>query len=102
MNKYQGCQNMFGPCLQNAKIIKRLNAVLDNPCEATWDDAHSIIVGADGFTTLWQCVIAVDPFFPRTGPRTDDKGNVIRRWERVPDHFTLRRALKFARTHTGD
>lgn len=89
-------RNMFGRLAPD--IRERLQAVVDNPTEKTWDNAHSIIVGAYGWTTLWQAVIAVDPSFPRSGPRVDQKGRVLEGWVRIPDRRTLLSAIKYA-TH---
>ena len=85
------CRNMFGPL--NAECRARLEAVLKDPTPDTWDDAYSLIVGADGFTTLWQAWIKVDPFAPRTGPSYDQHGTRKTGWSEIPDQFTLYRAL---------
>jgi hypothetical protein len=51
--------NMFGKFKPDVK--KRLQAVIDNPCQKTWEDAYSIILNAEGkMTTLWQAVIKFD------------------------------------------
>ena len=89
-------RNMFGPLSQDLR--RRLQAVLDEPNQQTWTDAHSIIVGANRFMTLWQAVIEIDPTFPAVGPSTDRKGLVVKGWKRIPDRDLLVRALKFA-TH---
>jgi hypothetical protein len=72
----------------------RLEAVLDNPTEETWDEAYSLIVGKDGFTTLWQAWVQVDPDAPRFGPSEDFAGKRIHGWASVPDQLTLYRALR--------
>ena len=96
-SKYDGCKNMFGPI--GPDIKERLDRFFKNPTEATWDDAHTILIGGDGSTTFWQAVIAVDPTFPRTArlrdPLPDEPPFSI--WERIPDLFTAHRALKYAR-----
>ncbi len=46
--------NAFGALRPD--IRARLYAVVDNPGQDTWEDAHTIIIDADGFTTLWQAV----------------------------------------------
>jgi len=89
-------RNMFGAL--NLECRTRLQAVIDEPNLDTWEDAHSLIIGADGWITLWQAVIAVDPTFPRTGPTTTLKGKKLTDWERVPDRSTIRQALAYA-TH---
>ena len=86
------CRNMFGSL--DAECRGRLEAVLDNPTEETWDEAYSLIVGKDGFTTLWQAWVKVDPAAPRSGPRDDMKGKRISGWPSIPDQLTLYRALR--------
>ncbi len=85
---------MFGPLSDEIKA--RLDAYFKNPDENHWDDVYSIIIGADGFTTFWQAVCAVDPTFPVTGKRYDENGNLLSSWPRIPDYYTARRALKYA------
>lgn len=89
-------RNMLGPLKPRERT--RVRAVLYQPTEETWDDAHGIIVGGDGWMTLWQAVIAVDPTFPRVGPSTDVRGRVVERWKRVPSQELLLAALRYA-TH---
>ena len=86
------CRNMSGSL--NTECRSRLQRVLDNPTEETWDDAHCLIVGADGSTTLWQAWIKVDDRAPRSGSSCDIDGNQIRGWPRIPDQLTIYRALK--------
>ncbi|MBN1881021.1 MAG: hypothetical protein JW885_02505 [Deltaproteobacteria bacterium] len=96
--KYAGCCNMFGPIGDDIK--GRLDSFFKNPDEATWDDVSGIIIGGDGHTTFWQAVIAVDPSFPKRAslrdPLPDEPPFSI--WERIPDEFTARRALEYAKT----
>lgn len=88
------CTNVFGTL--NAECRKRLEAVLRNPTERTWDDAYSLIIRGSDMLTLWQAWIAVDPSAPRRGPSTDLLGQRLSGWERVPDQFTLYRAVRYA------
>jgi len=89
-------RNVFGKLKAREKA--RLRAVLYQPNEETWSDAHGIIVGADRWTTLWQAVLAVDPTFPKTGPVTTSRGGTVKRWARIPSQQTLIAALRYA-TH---
>ena len=59
--------NLFGNL--KPEIKNRLQAVIDNPCQETWEDAYSIILNADaGMTTLWQAVIKIDWDMPQRKP----------------------------------
>jgi hypothetical protein len=90
------CQNFYGRPLA-PDVRARLQAVLDNPTIETWEDAHGIILRTEPKSlTLWQAWIAIDPRALRHGRLTDLEGNVIEEWERIPDRFTLMRALKYA------
>lgn len=89
-------RNLYGRLKAPART--RLRALIYQPTEETWDDAYGIIVGADGWTTLWQAVLAVDPTFPKVGPATDVRGRKVSRWERVPSQEVLLAALRYA-TH---
>ena len=72
------------------RVRARLEAVLHNLCQETWDNAYSIIVtGGVNSKTLWQAWAAVDPEAPRSKPLEGP-------WPRVPDQITLRRAIKLA------
>lgn len=74
-------------------IRRRLQAVVNNPTQETWSNAHSIIINPHGrVSTLWQAVMAVDPTFPNAGPR---RGEL---WERIPSQDLLVRAIRYA-TH---
>jgi len=83
---------MFGPLPKH--IRQRLERFFKNPSAETWDDAHSIIIGADGWTTFWRAVLAVDPSFPRSAKMDPDTYQTV--WDTFPDYFTARRALKYA------
>lgn len=85
--------NMFGKL--KPEIKKRLQAVIDNPCAETWDDAHSIILNASGkVTTLWQAVLLVDPTFQRSaGYNMDDHTT---KWKTIPSQETIIEAINNA------
>jgi len=81
------CKNVFGGL--KGDVRNRLLAVLNNPCQRTWSDAHTIIIAGTKMTSLWQAVLAVDPTFPSSKPCDEA-------WPCVPDQFTLCRAIKAA------
>lgn len=81
------CRNVFGGL--KGDVRKRLLAVLNNPCQKSWDDAHTIIITGTRMTSLWQAVLAVDPTFTRSKPCDEP-------WPSIPDQFTLCRATKTA------
>ncbi len=78
------CKNVFGYLSTNCRA--RLTALIEQPSQATWDDAYSIII--DGhFGTLWQAWLAVDASAPRSKPCDAP-------WPRIPDQLTVYRALR--------
>jgi hypothetical protein len=92
---FDSLENMFGKL--DPSIRKRLQAVIDNPTEKTWDNAYSIIVNWSSRNhTLWQSVIAIDPTFPLTGPRENQHGKRIEGWARIPDRDLILKALLLA------
>jgi len=83
---------MFGDL--DKEIKARLDKFFTHPCEETWDDVYSIIVGDQ--MTFWQAILAVDDKFPKVGPSYDMNGAKVNDWPQIPDTFTALRALKFA------
>lgn len=81
------CRNLFGGL--KGDVRKRLLAVLNDPCQRTWDEAHTIIISGTRMTSLWQAVLAIDPTYPRSKPCDGA-------WPRIPDQFTLCRAIRQA------
>lgn len=60
-------RSMFGPLSDDAR--ERLLAVIEMPCQETWQEAYSVILDG-GMMTLWSAVLVVDPTFPDKGPTT--------------------------------
>ena len=87
--------NLFGPLTPLVKA--RIMAFMDNPCAATWDNCASIIVNKRGIITVWQALLRADPSFPHSAgaPTTS---TLSARWHRVPDPFTVARAIREATT----
>jgi hypothetical protein len=83
------CRNVFGGL--KGDVRKRLLAVLNNPSQKTWNDAHTIIITGTKMTSLWQAVLAVDTTFTRSKPSEAP-------WPIIPDQFTLCRAIRQATT----
>jgi len=80
--------NMFGKL--KPEIKKRLQAVINNPCQETWEDAYSIILNASGrMTTLWQAVIKIDWDMQQNKP-LDSK------WTHIPTQETIIKAINNA------
>lgn len=87
-------KNMFGEGLSE-DVKRRIRAYLENPTYEGWDDIQGIVIRPRGtVATIWQSICAIDPTFPRIGRRTDDKGDVIQEWERIPDPVLVMRAIK--------
>jgi hypothetical protein len=87
--------NMLGkPLTEDTRA--RLAAVLADPSQETWEDAHGIVIAPHpGFgLTLWQAVLAVDPSFPRTGP-SYTTGRWVG-WDRIPTTALLEQAINYA------
>jgi hypothetical protein len=80
----QKATNLVGGLNPNLKA--RIIALVENPTQETWDNAHSIIVNGDRCITLWKAVLRVDPTFPRS--RIKDQP-----WERIPDRDTVLEAI---------
>lgn len=79
--------NLFGKI--KPEIRARLEAVIANPSQDTWEDAYCIIIDGASLTTLWQAWAAIDPLAPKHKPLDDP-------WPRVPDQLTIYRALRYA------
>jgi hypothetical protein len=87
--RYKDLGSLSGPL--KPEVLVRLEAFFANPCDETWNDASTILLTTSPrMLTFWQAVRAVDPSYPfmKRGPN----------WPRVPDFFTARRALEYART----
>lgn len=88
MNRYAGLSDPHGPLVPEA--IRRLEAFFNRPSKDSWNTAYRIIIVGHPMTTLWQAVCAVDPKFPKRRPTFDN-------WPAIPDLFTARRALEWAK-----
>ena len=78
--------NMFGNLKPETKA--RLQSVIDNPCQDTWEDAYCIILNKRG-RTLWQSVLEVDSNF-------QDIKNSNENWSQIPTRELLIAAIKLA------
>lgn len=79
-------RNMYGPLVGDARA--RLDAVLADPSEATWENAYTLVVNGSS-VTLWAAWVAVDA----EAPRFRRQGEA---WSRIPSQLVLRRALRWA------
>lgn len=77
----------------------RLAALLADPRFSTWEDAHGVVINAQGLT-LWQAWIAIDGSAPGTGRHVTfdpyDHVVVLKEWDRIPDEPALARAVAYA------
>jgi hypothetical protein len=77
----------------------RLAALLADPRPSTWEDAHGVVINAQGLT-LWQAWIAIDETAPQTGRHVTldpyDQVVVLEEWARIPDDQMLARAVAYA------
>ena len=79
--------NMFGKL--KPEIKERLQAVIDNPCEETWEEAYSIILTMRPMKTLWQAVADIDPDMRRGKPH----GSL---WFKIPEREVIIKAINNA------
>ena len=80
--------NMFGKLKPEVKA--RLQAVIDNPCQDTWEEAYTIIINSEGkMTTLWQAVIAIDWDMPQ-------RKKLDAPWDYIPSSKIIVEAIKKA------
>lgn len=88
-------ENLLGPLSQGHK--EAILDYLEQPTEEGWDRIHSLILSPDSLrlATTWQWVMHVDPTFPRSRPSGG-------RWPRIPDPFTVARAIRAAANKRGD
>ena len=84
------CTNLFGNIKPD--IQKRLQAVIDNPTQKTWDDAHCLIISNKEFKTLWQAVLEVDPTFQRSAGY--DMETHTTKWINIPTKETIIKAIR--------
>lgn len=80
--------NMFGKL--KPEIIERLEKVIENPCQETWEDTYCIVLNSKGrMCTLWNAVLYVDPSFIR-GKKHDAP------WDKIPTKETIKEAINYA------
>jgi hypothetical protein len=89
-NTLMEIESMYGTF--PTKAAKRIQAFMDDPSVERWNDISSIII--DGSNSLWQCLMNIDPSFPRSGRKTDFKGHVVAEWEKVPTPFEVLRSIR--------
>ncbi len=78
--------NMFGKL--KPEIKEKLQAVIDNPCQDTWDDAYSIIINSTGrMKTLWNAIHTVRPDFCISKPLNSQ-------WKEIPTSEEIVQAIK--------
>ena len=81
--------NLFGKNL-SPNIKQRLESVIENPNQDTWEDAHSIVINGAGRTyTLWQAVLLIDPEFVCSKPLDAP-------WPKIPSSETIVKAIRAA------
>lgn len=79
--------NMFGKL--KPEIKARLQAVIDNPCQETWDNSYSLILSGLTYTTLWQAVSKIDSNFQSVR-------GYGKKWTQIPSRETIIEAIKLA------
>jgi hypothetical protein len=92
--------NYHGPL--DGETRARLMAAVQEPGEATWDDAYSIILNREAGLglTLWQAVLEVDPGF--AGARApvrrlvEGHSELMSGWSQVPPADVIAQAINYA------
>lgn len=77
--------NMFGNL--SPEIKNKLQAVIENPTQNTWEEAHSIILNAKKMTTLWQAIFKIRPNFCQSKPCDAP-------WPEIPTSKEIVQAIK--------
>lgn len=77
--------NIFG--LLDDRVKEKLYAVIENPCNKTWEEAYSIIL--NGRMTLWQAVLEIDSSFVKRKP-------IDAPWAEIPSSELIIEAIRFA------
>ena len=78
--------NMFGKL--KPEIKERIQAVIENPNQETWEDAHSIILNGSGrMKTLWNAIHTVRPSFCNRKPLDAP-------WDEIPTSEEIIQAIK--------
>lgn len=78
--------NLFGKISPETK--EKLQKVIDNPCEKTWDNAYHIILNGK-MKTLWQAVLEVDNTYLTSKPCNEP-------WPVIPTKETIIKAIRVA------
>jgi hypothetical protein len=86
-------RNFFG--LLKPETKAKLQNVINNPCQETWNEAYCIIINTKEISTLWQAVLKVDPNM-QTRKSTDEK------WSYIPTSETIVKAIKLATLKIDD
>ena len=73
-------------------VLQRVQAVLENPTEVTWNNSYSLII-YNG-RTLWQLITKVDPEFPKTTKFNMD--TMESEWIKIPTKANIKDALYYA------
>lgn len=85
---FEGSKNMFGKKI-SPEYQSKIKNYLMNPTESNWDEIHCIIIGSNGWTTMWQAVLEVNPNFVQSKPVKGD-------WAMIPTVDEIHEALFLA------
>ena len=81
-------KNMNG--ILSPEIKARLQTVIDQPNQITWNDTYSIIINhRSRVSTLWQAVLVVNPSFTRNKCCEEE-------WPQIPTQETIIKAINHA------
>ena len=72
------------------EIKARIQALIDNPCPQTWNEAYSLIINHRvTVSTLWQAVLVINPNFCR-------KKDCYTEWSEIPTREVIINAINNA------
>lgn len=87
LDLFKNCRNLYGKIPETTQ--NQILLYLSTPSESLWEEIYCKIIGADGWTTLWQAVVKVSPNFPDTKPMKE-------KWDIIPTPEEIYEAICYA------
>ena len=80
------CTNIHGRLKHETKL--KLDAVIENTTQETWNDAFTIILEGNKYKTLWQAVNEIDAEFAQVRKYAGQP------WTKLPSGQTILKAIQ--------